>query len=269
MALFESIETIEEFRRIGSILLALTICTAEELTDRAGRAVSYSVTHELKGPNGHDLGATIVLRTTDPKRSGQRLQPDRLVGQRYAPLVLAADVSPLTTFLLGGGLAIVSALIGSLLTQRREHNKWLRDKRLETYATFAANLANVVTAAQDERITAMKRLHESLHSLELIGTERVIDRADAVMDQLSVHTRDPDRGAATAEAVFRRLQAFKGVGRIELGAAEPFRLRRLIERPVNWFVRKQDARQDDEALALAKNVSASPTDTPSQPLQAP
>ena len=110
---------------------------------------------------------------------------------------VAAGVDPFVLLVTALGGATVAALIGLLgawIQNRREHSKWLRERRLARYDAFlsaAAETRFAVSIGEDDRYKAgLERTTNAVAELLLVGPNEVHDLAGNVQGALV--SFDPD-----------------------------------------------------------------------------
>lgn len=94
-------------------------------------------------------------------------------------------VDPLTALLIGAFGASLIGLFGAWIQSRREHSKWLREKRYEAHLGFLAQIDRHTTNAKldlgpktdSEIALALEGLNETVSSVSILGPESLLDEA--------------------------------------------------------------------------------------------
>jgi hypothetical protein len=100
-----------------------------------------------------------------------------------------AAIDPLVSLLVGAlgasVIGLIGALFGAWIQGRREHRKWLRERRYEAYRTFAVDMnsfhklkltkrtAATTRSMRDESLDLLRRFGESFESVSLLGPKKV------------------------------------------------------------------------------------------------
>jgi hypothetical protein len=112
-----------------------------------------------------------------------------------APAIAGVDPFVLFVTALGGAVvAVVGGLIGAWLQGRREHRKWIREKRLLRYDAVldAAAEAHFAKSINDESgfVQGLTATSAAVASILLVGPDEVHDLADNLRGALI--TFEPD-----------------------------------------------------------------------------
>jgi hypothetical protein len=104
-------------------------------------------------------------------------------------------VDPYLSLLVGALGAAVLGLFGAWVQSRREHSKWLREKRYEAYLTFLLLNDKHTTRSQlgenpqnDKEIAvAIEPINAAVSALSLLGPESVLDAARNFRDSAAAY----------------------------------------------------------------------------------
>jgi len=103
------------------------------------------------------------------------------------------NVDPLLSLLVGALGAALLGLLGATIQGRREHTKWVRERRHDAYNAFMRAADRVrhrdqeVNPAADAAYYA--RIFEALGSIRLVGPDAVIEAARAYGDAAAAYER--------------------------------------------------------------------------------
>ncbi len=122
----------------------------------------------------------------------------------------------------GAGLATLGGLIGAWIQGRREHARWVREKRYEAYIEWTT-LMNYIEAAEiglnsirpetpkevresvvQDQLALTKRFPSAVAPLNLLGPEAVSDAASEVMGMTAQRQRVPRAAKDALLAAMRK-----------------------------------------------------------------
>ena len=140
-------------------------------------------------------------------------------GSAVVAIPSGMNVDPLLSLLVGALGAALLGLLGASIQARREHARWVRERRHEAYNAFMRVADRVrhrdqqANAAADASYYA--RIFEALGSIRLVGPDAVIDAAKAYGDAASAYERlelSTDAGAdPTVAPTLERLSSARKV----------------------------------------------------------
>jgi len=91
--------------------------------------------------------------------------------------------------LLGALIAGAFALAGAWYNQTREHEHWLRERRLTAYADFSARVSTLTTSnwidpdqPHAQLLQKLEAAYEALGQVSIVGPPGVDEKAAAVME---------------------------------------------------------------------------------------
>lgn len=91
--------------------------------------------------------------------------------------------------------AVVAAMFGARMQARREHTKWVRERRYDAYVAFAALVASVVMSKQGGLEPAQpQNMQENLQAIFILGPPKMVNAANRLV-------KAEDSGVGYAEAV--------------------------------------------------------------------
>jgi len=116
-------------------------------------------------------------------------------------------------------VALVGALVGAWLQSRREHRRWIRERRLDAYALFFDRAMDIHRRMGFEPLgfEDWNALFEALSRVHLLGDGPVLVAAYAARDALNEARDDVGRTAAT-ETAGKALDDFAVAARHAVGA---------------------------------------------------
>ena len=121
------------------------------------------------------------------------------------------NVDPLLSLLVGALGAALLGLLGATIQARREHARWVRERRHEAYDAFMRLAERVRNRDQEANAAAeasyYARVFEALGSIRLVGPDAVIEAARAYGDAAGAYERLGASTAADTEA--RRSETLK------------------------------------------------------------
>jgi hypothetical protein len=97
-------------------------------------------------------------------------------------------VDPVVALVVGAFGASLIGLFGAWIQSRREHSKWLREKRYEAHLAFLVLVDRHTTNAKlghgpqndSEIAVALEGLNETVSAISLIGPETLLEKARAL-----------------------------------------------------------------------------------------
>lgn len=121
------------------------------------------------------------------------------------------NVDPLLSLLVGALGAALLGLLGASIQSRREHARWVRERRHEAYNAFMRVAERVRNRDQEANATAeasyYTRVFEALGSIRLVGPDAVIEAARSYGDAAGAYERLGTSTTADTEA--RRSEALE------------------------------------------------------------
>lgn len=134
------------------------------------------------------------------------------------------DMTPLLPVAAGAALAGVFALLGAWIQARREHSRWVRDKRLAAYLSFLHTAQNVVAIKRRlaaDMATAASLRQEQAAIERRLNAATTSQQAKALRIEVdSVRERAMDLGRAMTE----RAESLKAIGAQAVEAGTAFTL---------------------------------------------
>lgn len=134
---------------------------------------------------------------------------------------------------LAAGLAgvivtIIGGLVGAIIQGRREHTKWIRDRRLSAYADHLAATDNYLRAAQhdtdgSEFASVSADSIRALSVVQLVGPDSIAVSADAYqaaaqasVKHLNLFPRDPKKLDRLEDDRLAKRRAFIAAARAQV-----------------------------------------------------
>jgi hypothetical protein len=121
-------------------------------------------------------------------------------------------VDPLVSLLVGAFGAALLGLFGAWIQSRREHVKWLREKRYDAHLAFLVLTDRHTTNAKlhqgpktDKAIAvALEALNETVSAISLLGPESLLDEARALRGAAAdfIATEQEPTGYAEVRAAY-------------------------------------------------------------------
>jgi hypothetical protein len=106
----------------------------------------------------------------------------------------------------GGGIAALAGLVGALFQDRREHQRWLRNERLEAYSSLLAETERFHTdplrLGPENKQRTLDALLLHVARMQLLGpqvVEKSVDNMTAALMNAFLHPDDPIATSAYRE----------------------------------------------------------------------
>lgn len=140
-------------------------------------------------------------------------------------------VSSSTTLAISIVAAVVTAFVGSFLTQRREHARWIRERRLEAYADLVAGAADVVSADDDAgRNEHWRSFNRASQATQLVGSMLMASKAFETYKAVAMYRDEPTKEHGT--------EVWGCTGRFTASARSDLEPERMTLR-MRWIRRQQ------------------------------
>ena len=79
--------------------------------------------------------------------------------------------------------AVLVGLFGARIQEGREHRKWVRERRYDTYVAFASLMAHVVAATQSGREPVEPpNMSENLQAIFILGPRSMVEAANTLYE---------------------------------------------------------------------------------------
>jgi hypothetical protein len=113
-------------------------------------------------------------------------------------------IDPLVSLLIGAVGAALIGLFGAWIQSRREHSRWVRERRYDAYLSFlvlndkhtSESRLNVGPKNDKQIAVAVEPLSIAISTISLLGPERALDAArvlrDAAVKEISTGKNQPE-----------------------------------------------------------------------------